>query len=133
MKVPTIEELQDSIEFIAYRDTYSRILHEILGFPLAHGRREIDKRLRAEPFRVWFGHTTPASDAAPQIVARFMSPESRNRAGAAIGDANLCREFQEAIEGSGDFYDAHPDANPNFDWDGCRARIRELAARANKS
>src|SRR5690242_3547226 len=129
MKAPTIEEIQDSMEFVAYCDTYCRILHEILGFPLAHGRSELEGRLRSEAYRVWFGHTDPANDAAPQIVAKYLSPALRKRAGDVIGDANLCREFAEAIVGDGDCYDGHPDTNPNYDWEDCRARIRDLAAR----
>jgi len=120
MNVPTIEEIQDSLEFLRYRDTFSRVLHEMLGWPLAQGVRMVDDWLREESFRVWFGHTSPVLDAAPRIARALMSPADFER----VADANLFREIAWAIQGTGDDYDEHPDTIPGYEWESTRQRVR---------
>jgi len=122
MKVRTIEEVQDSIEFLRYRDTFSRVTHEMLGWPLAQGVRVVDEWVGDESFRVWFGHTSPTLDAAPRIARAMMSPEDFERVG---GEANLHREIAWAIQGTGDDYDEHPDTISGYDWESARQRVRD--------
>jgi hypothetical protein len=121
MKVRTIEEVQDSIEFLRYRDTFSRVTHEMLGWPLAQGVRLVNEWLRKDSFRVWFGHTSPALDAAPRIARSLMLPADYERVG---GEANLHREIAWAIQGTGDDYDEHPDTIPSYNWESARQRVR---------
>jgi hypothetical protein len=120
MGTRTIEEIQDSIEFLRYRDTFSRVTHELLGWPLAQGVRMVDDQLREESFRVWFGHTSPTLDAAPRIARALMSPADFDR----VADAKLFREIAWAIQGTGDDYDEHPDTVPGYDWESARERVR---------
>jgi broad specificity phosphatase PhoE len=121
MRTPTIEEIQDSIEFLRYRDTFSRVTQEMLGWPLAQGVRVVDDRVREESFRVWFGHTSPTLDAAPRIARALMSPTDYERVGR---EANLHREIAWAIQGNGDDYDEHPDKIPGYNWENARLRVR---------
>jgi hypothetical protein len=129
MKIPSIEEIADSIEFLTYRDTYSHMLHRFLGWPVARGRQQIDEWLHDESFRVWFGHTSAVRDAAAPIArALFPAPllEQIRQAGE---EANMYRAIAEAIEGAGGEYDAHPDTNPSYDWDAAKTRVSEVIAR----
>ena len=120
MSPPTIEEIRDSIEFLQYRDTFRRVMHEMLGWPLAQGVHMVDGWLQHESFRVWFGHTSPVLDASPRIARALMSPEDFQR----VADANLFREIAWAIQGTGDDYDEHPDTIPGYDWERARERVR---------
>ena len=121
MKAPSVEEIQDSIEFLRYRDTFSRVMHEFVGWSLAQGVRLVNKWVRDESFRSWFGHTSPSLDAAPRIARVLMSPADYERSGR---DANLHREIAWAIQGTGDAYDEHPDTDPGYDWHDALQRVR---------
>ena len=121
MNVRSVEEVRDSIEFHQYRDTFSRVMHEMLGWPLAQGRLMVDEWVQESSFRVWFGHTSPLLDAAPRIARAIMSTSDFQRVG---GEANLNREIAWTIQGTGDDYDDQPDTNPGYDWESARRRVR---------
>lgn len=115
-----------------YRDTYSQVVHRFLGWTVAKGRHQVDEWLRQEDFRLWFGHTTAVADSAPSI-ARSVFPAQLLERIAQLGEhANMCRAITEAIEGSGEGYDEHPDRNPSYDWDAARDRVFEVVARYQK-
>ena len=120
MRTPTVEEIRDSIEFLRYRDTFSRVMHEMLEWPIARGRLMVDEWVQERAFRVWFGHTSPILDAAPRIARAFMSPSDFQEA----ADANLFREIAWAIQGTGNDYDDQPDTIPDYDWESARQRVR---------
>ena len=92
----------------------------MLDWPVAKGVRLVDERLREDSFRVWFGHTSPALDAAPRIARAFMSPADFQQ----VAEANLHREIAWAIQGTGDDYDEHPDTILNYDWESAPQRVR---------
>ena len=125
MSTPTVEEIRDSIEFQQYRDTFSRVMHEMLGWPIAQGRLMVDEWVLDSSFRVWFGHDSPILHAAPRIARAMMSQEDFERVG---GEANLHREIAWAIQGTGDDYDDQPDTVPGYDWEGARQRVRAAIA-----
>lgn len=119
MKTPTEVEIRDSLAFLKYQDTYARVMHEFLGWPLARGKQEVDQLIRNESVRTWFGHCTAAADATPHIVAARLSPEAIEAAGGSI----LYREVCAAIEGSLEQWDPHPDTIPSYDWEAARDRV----------
>jgi hypothetical protein len=120
MNAPTIEEVQDSIEFRLYRDTFSRVMHEMVGWSIAQGVRWADRQVRSSSFRLFFGHTSPSLDAASRIARAYMSPADFKR----VARPNLFREIAWAIQGTGDDYNEHPDTIPGYDWEGARQRVR---------
>ena len=73
MKVPTLEEVQDSIEFLRYRDTFSRVMQEILGWPIARGARLVDEWIRDSSF--------PGAAANPAGLRLGCMPEITGGAG----------------------------------------------------
>ena len=90
MNTSTEAEIRDTLAFLQYRDTYAKVMHEFLGWPLAQGRQHVDRLVGNESFRYWFGHSRPVADAAVSIVSARLNPNANEGAGGSILYREVC-------------------------------------------
>lgn len=121
-KPPSIEEIRASPLFATFAACMRRILGELAGWSSERVDEELERRLQSPDYRLWFGHDTPACNAAALILDERIA---RRLVGLDL--VGVRARIVEAIELTGsDAYNAFPHEDPTYDWQAARQKVDDI-------